>query len=402
MKLHTRLVSTMLLLVSLAILVLQVVSFYSVQETGYRHIVDHLSSISQLTENYVDQYLADQVDQVKIAATHQELTDDELRGLVYLVASFDYVFVLDPRGIVNHSSNLSIVGRDMSSERFFIGGKERASIYPAYHSGMFSDHYLPVSAPFHGGVLVAFVGLSHLNEIVADETGLGATGESLMAYRGAAGDAVFFTQRRFSDVIGESIPSGNLDRPIVQALLKNESIFFGSPDYRGHNVIAVTKYIGSVDFGLVTKIDESEAYTAVSHLRWLMLFMVLVSLSLMGVVVYIVSDSISVWIVRLSRTIDEVSRGRFDVKIPRLSNIDEIDSLIESFSRILATMKVAVMNVQKGIADQGILQQGGRMVPSQAEGDGSGLGSTNLKKQSASRKIRSSKRSSPKKRRTKR
>jgi nitrogen fixation/metabolism regulation signal transduction histidine kinase len=49
----------------------------------------------------------------------------------------------------------------------------------------------------------------------------------------------------------------------------------------------------------------------------------------------------------LADTVDEVSQGNFDASFKEESNIDEIYSLSESLSRIMKTMKIAVVKMRK-------------------------------------------------------
>jgi signal transduction histidine kinase len=52
------------------------------------------------------------------------------------------------------------------------------------------------------------------------------------------------------------VDKDDLQRPTIQALLKNEKTFTDIVDYRGVPVLAVTRYIEGVDWGLVAKIDK--------------------------------------------------------------------------------------------------------------------------------------------------
>lgn len=71
--------------------------------------------------------------------------------------------------------------------------------------------------------------------------------------------------------------------------------------------------------------------------------MIIVLIIIIGLVLsYLMSYSISSDIRRISGTVDEISKGNFDVEIGQ-SNVKEIDILAESLKRIMKTMKLAVL-----------------------------------------------------------
>src|SRR6185503_14234986 len=75
-----------------------------------------------------------------------------------------------------------------------------------------------------------------LTSITTDYTGLGSTGEVVIGRRGADGEIVYLTPRRFEKTANHESLSMN------EALKKNESFFSDIIDYQGKSVAAVTKY----------------------------------------------------------------------------------------------------------------------------------------------------------------
>ncbi|MFH1423271.1 MAG: HAMP domain-containing protein, partial [Planctomycetota bacterium] len=68
-------------------------------------------------------------------------------------------------------------------------------------------------------------------------------------------------------------------------------------------------------------------------------FMVIVVAVLIGL---FISSSISKPIKKLTRNVDEISKGNFDVELEQ-NKIDEIKSLADSLNRVLASMKLAIL-----------------------------------------------------------
>lgn len=99
-----------------------------------------------------------------------------------------------------------------------------------------------------------------LREIINANAGLGRTGEWLFAIRGENDQAVFAMPLRYdpSAAFVRTVSADRLDVPITQALLGHETVMDNAPDYREKAVLAVTRYLDEVDWGLVAKIDEAE------------------------------------------------------------------------------------------------------------------------------------------------
>jgi hypothetical protein len=117
------------------------------------------------------------------------------------------------------------------------------------------------------GTLVLDFGPQLFESIAEDYTGLGETGEMLLAYQNEDGDVEFLTEVR-SPEKRRIIKSTETEIPVVQALVyKQNTIFESSADYRGVPVIAVTKYLEDFNWGFVVKMDKDEIFAGVNDTR---------------------------------------------------------------------------------------------------------------------------------------
>lgn len=116
-----------------------------------------------------------------------------------------------------------------------------------------------------GFLLVEMQATAYL-EMVHDYAGLGATGETLLAERDAAGNARFLTPLRFdAHAAFTRTVDGQESAPIMQALGRQERLLPDAVDYRGEPVLAATAYIPEKDWGLVVKMDRAEALAPVAR-----------------------------------------------------------------------------------------------------------------------------------------
>jgi len=124
------------------------------------------------------------------------------------------------------------------------------------------------------GVLVgaAKVRLSaqELIDVTRDYTGLGETGETLMARRTEAGDALVLNPLRHgpADPARRTVGQDREGDPILEAVQGTESLHHeGTYDYRGEQVWAATRYLEEFGWGVVVKVDAHEELTAIRELR---------------------------------------------------------------------------------------------------------------------------------------
>jgi len=318
MKLFTKLVSVILVAVFIVVLFMQLVTVFVTQESLESQIANQLGSIAEAKENQINDLLKELVQEVEIIATHREFSFEELEKIAQIAGEEFYeLFLLDSEGKTIISSDESHVGLDHSENFYFSNARDKTYIKPAHFSETSNKESISISTPHNEGVLVARIDLTFFDTIVSVRTGLGETGESLLAYPGKDGAPVFFTERRFSQngYGGE----GEL-LPIEEALVGKEEIFFDLHDYRGVEVVSATRYIDDLNLGLVTKIDVEEAFSDISDLKQLMFFIVLAVLVIMGIVIFVLTRSVSKEISILTNNVNQVSKGDLEIKLEK-SNI---------------------------------------------------------------------------------
>lgn len=338
-KLQTKLISRILLIVFISLFFVEMINFTNTKNALEEKSIAQLESTAQTLKNFINQVLEEQKEEIEIAATHTELTNEELKEIRDLQDEVYEIFVLDDKGIVIASSNEFLIGRDDSLDEYFTNVKNKTYFKPPYLSEYTGKRSITVSTPFGDGLLVALIDLITFEKIVSDRTGLGETGEALLAYKNERGAAVFFTERRFEEDVFEE---EDQTLPIYEALDKKEKVILGSKDYRNVKVIAVTKYIDTIDIGMVVKIDEKEAFSDVTNLQRLVILVGVIVLVLIALVLSFVAKSISKELEHLRETVDEITKGNLDVQLEQ-SNIYEIQELTNSLNRILASLKIAIL-----------------------------------------------------------
>lgn len=181
-------------------------------------------------------------------------------NLLYIQA----IAVLDNKGGPVASTDASQAGIKNSADKAL----QKDGGYCGYAGVVKGDNNIPLlqfTCPIirDGEVIGVLNTLNAGTEIVAitgDFTGLGQTGETIIAKRDENGDALIIAPNRYAQAAAfdSKVPKNELAIPITQALLKQEIVLENNRDYRGVEVVAATRYIDKADWGLVVKFDKSE------------------------------------------------------------------------------------------------------------------------------------------------
>lgn len=118
------------------------------------------------------------------------------------------------------------------------------------------------------GVLILSVDASQVHAIVTDKSGLGATGEVVVATRNG-GEAVFMAPLREDPeaTVKRAVRLDRLPRPPIARAVQGERGSGIEIDYRGREVLSAWRYAPSLRWGVVAKVDLEEALAPVAALR---------------------------------------------------------------------------------------------------------------------------------------
>lgn len=105
-----------------------------------------------------------------------------------------------------------------------------------------------------------------LNRLVASRSGLGETGEWMLAVPGENGGALMATNLKYDTdaAFRRTVSADGAMVPVIHALRGNETIMEDATDYRGEPVMAATRYLPDQGWGIVAKVDQSEVHELAS------------------------------------------------------------------------------------------------------------------------------------------
>jgi signal transduction histidine kinase len=269
------------------------------------------------------------------------------------VSDMTDIMLVSPEGKVVYSNSPRHYLKNLSTG---INAEQKA--FSQGRSGVyFSDIYFDktednrfemlVAAPatgFNGaliGVIVFEIDMTPVYKLIQDVTGLGTTGEVLVARKTKTGNQVEFLNPLRHDPKAALTRKANIGDasgfPIQQAVQGKTGAGLAI-DYRGKQVIAAWRYIPSMDWGLVAKIDTREAFADVTNLRNLVLLILSIVFALSGIMAFSIAQSISGPIKRLSEGAAIIGSGNLDHKLGT-DQKDEIGQLSRSFDKMTHDLK---------------------------------------------------------------
>lgn len=280
----------------------------------------------------VEKYLADELSREAMRdATRPILADAQQSSDGFLD-----IWICDSKGKVITATDDKYIGQDFSnSPAFRLGSRQQHLDRPQLTDGK-SLAYL--SAPARArdgrllGVVMILLDATRLVEIISDRTGMGETGEVLVAIR--EGDHIrHFAPQRNDGSIRNKVSQVTAMRNAINGATSLSGV---RTNYNGRDVLAVYKPIeieegGSNKWGLVAKIDTAEAYQPLQQLGlWL---------GTTGMVFLVLGASATAWgaitTFRPLRTLTKaalaVSSGQLDTRAPVASD-DECGVLARTFN----------------------------------------------------------------------
>lgn len=192
-----------------------------------------------------------------------------------------------------------------------------------------------------GYLAIAFTA-NALRELVGDFTGLGYTGEIVLASRNPNGDAVFLTPTRHDpDVaLNLTVPKENLKIPITHAINGVENVFTDYLDYREVPVLAMSMPIDEVQWGMVVKIDRAEVFQKLETLKYESLRSVVIAFLFSA----ILSILIVQWLLKPFTTIrNALSMAADNQRKPILqrSRIAEIEEVTQAYNMMIKQLSMS-------------------------------------------------------------
>lgn len=232
------------------------------------------------------------------------------------------------------------------SDAYFKEGKAGIYFSDIYRKDENGQHYfLRASGPLYDlhdrliGVVAFEISTDGFFTLIQGSTGLGTSGETLLGKR--AGDSVVFLNPSRHDpdaALRKRARIGDKNAVAIQQAACGKSGSGITCDYNGTEVVSAWKYIPSVKWGIVTKIDTSEAFAPIIELRRDLLTAGALAMFLGLFLSLGLAHSMAKPIRTVKEGAEQLGHGNLDHRIPVTSN-DEIGALADTFNRMAVSLK---------------------------------------------------------------
>ena len=269
----------------------------------------------------------------------QKIMNQILNAIKPEITKFEDIIVLDLSGKVVASTNNTYLGTIHTNDIYFNEGKRQNNVTILYKDkNQDLKSYLTGPLILNDkllGVVTIFYNLGDLLSMFKVFEEQVATGEINLVKKDSNGDGLIINPLRFNPdaSLNLTVSKDKVDTPIIQSLLKNEKTFAETKDYRGVDVLAVTRYLEKLGWGLVVKMDKVEAFTPLENVKYI----TILSGIMVGVAIIITAtflgNSISRPIKKLRDIMNEVAHGKFDSKID-VKGPTEIEELANQLERM--------------------------------------------------------------------
>ncbi len=352
MTLNRKLAANFLIIAIIPIFITFFVVYSSAKEVMIRQTINTLTAVADIQEQRVNEILGSYLQELRMVKSHTELrvsleeygnggrksAAEKIQNIISDAKAADHnivgISVFDSDGVTVASTDQRIIGEHHGDDDFFLKGREGNLLH-----GLLKDDQntllVRLAGPFMWnkkiiGVAEVIISAAPFIAVTEDFAGLGDTGEVVLAKKNAEGDALVLTPLRYNKeaALRVSISSDDPKRPITRSLNGTDEVLSDSEfvDYRGKQVIAVTRFIEALGWGLVAKIDRSEALAPSAWLLNVFLIVLAITLVLILIFALLLARSITLPVRNLTFVAQKLKEGDLSQRIQDFST-DEVGIL---------------------------------------------------------------------------
>ncbi len=200
------------------------------------------------------------------------------------------------------------------------------------------------------GVVVIEINQDELFQVVTERTSLGETGETLVGLQ--VGEQLLVTAPLYHEPDAAFQKTLALDSPTAFALAQAVRGIQGqgeTEDYRQQPVVAAWRYLPSLRWGMVVKLDQNEAYAALDDQRRITFGLGALTLLVVVLATVTVARTFSKPITSLSEAVLAFRQGHLGARA-NLRQRDEIGLLGESFNQMADQIANQVQTLEAEVA----------------------------------------------------
>ncbi|MDD2913745.1 MAG: EAL domain-containing protein [Gallionella sp.] len=202
------------------------------------------------------------------------------------------------------------------------------------------------------GVLAFQLDAQRIYQVATDSTGLGVTGETVLAKPISIDTAVFIAPLRRDPqaAMQRKLDLNSSAVPMRKALTGQR----GSGveiDYSGKQVVAAWRYLPELRWGMVVKMDADEAFAPIYQQRKALLNVLLALAVLGGSIAFYVGRRMVMRLKNFTQNADKIAQGDLSTRVNE-SGADEISALARSFNSMTGSLQTLYRTLEYRIDER--------------------------------------------------
>jgi len=275
--------------------------------------------------------------------------DDLIRTFQEAYGAYRDVLLTDPLGRIVYVSrvgnNIPAIGEIMADEKNLSAAKNTIYFTDVYLDKQAGNAFeIRAMAPIKDvhdvliGMIVVDIDMSPIYLSLQDNTGLGTTGEALIA-RKEGNDVLFLSPLRHAPdaALMKKVPFTNKTGYAAQKAALGENGSGIAYDYAEKEVLAAWRYIPWLRWGLVTKIETSEAFAPVRQLRTIVIVVGVLTVLFGVFVAILIAKTVTGPVMNLQKGAEAVAAGDLTLRVGTSAH-DEIGRLGQSFDAMTESL----------------------------------------------------------------
>ncbi|HEY9205995.1 MAG TPA: GAF domain-containing protein [Candidatus Methanoperedens sp.] len=354
MRISQKLVLSLILISILPYAIISYINYSEEKDALEKKIFDDLSALAEAKKTHISTVVNFRTEQVREIASSNFLQQIDDRSTTNLnlnilrvkkeIPEFYEISALDINGTVVASTENRLIGTSYSEDEFFKTAEEKLyvgniSYYDNKTGYIISSPVLNRSTGKLTGVIAVRVYPRFIYDVTGDYTGLGESGESLLVQK-RGNEVVYLNPLRHnaSAALNLTYPlDSKIALPAVLAAKGGKGTVLAL-DYRGKEVFAAYTYISVGGWGLVVKMDSSEALIPVTGFEQRTIALGIFYFGVVAVLAYFLSKRFTGPLITLSNASKKVAKGYLTVQIEPESR-DEIGELAQSFNAMVQRLR---------------------------------------------------------------
>ena len=254
------------------------------------------------------------------------------------------IYLSDTRGTIIASTNRGAEGTQLAPQDLTMpDGQETSTTVREDQRDGINKLYITTKISVNkneSGILSVIFRIDDIVAAIQDYTGLGVTGETVVAEKTKEGEALSLFPLRFNTDAALRVNLNSL-----QLFSSFNDGYKDATDYRGNSVMLAARSVGFADWVIATKIDTAEALSQIDQLRNTLLLVVVASSAAIILIALYFTRFFTEPILHLAHIARQIGKGQFNARTTLQRN-DEIGMLASSINTMGTSLDAFVTSIQ--------------------------------------------------------